>query len=150
MVNNCEVYRSFPYKKYYSLMCRISQNPDTGNYIIVSQDEYCEKCSKQYANIYNKWCSCQNNWNGNKKIDDLIQEIQLKFDKFNNVVVEWIPYNQFINIIETAKDNNNTAIIYSAIWNDGPLEYDTNAQKYKRDPNKKVALKYSQILLKNF
>ncbi|CAB5321513.1 unnamed protein product [Rhizophagus irregularis] len=141
MVNNCKVYNFF-HKKYYSLICGISQNPDTGNYIIISQDEYCEKCSKQYTNIHNKWCSCQNNltnWSGNKKIDDLIQEMQLKTNKSNGIVVEWIPYNQFINIKETAKDNNNATIVYLAIWKNGPLLYVN--KEWIRDSYTSIVLK---------
>jgi hypothetical protein len=56
----------------------------------------------------------------------------------NNTIFEWIPYNQFDEIKETGKNNSITA--YSAIWKDGPLDYIYN--KYKRDPNKEVALKY--------
>ncbi|CAB4439856.1 unnamed protein product [Rhizophagus irregularis] len=148
MVNNCKVYDSF-YKKYYYSMCGMSLNPDTGNYIMVSsQDEYCEKCSKQYTNIYNKWCSCQNNltnWSENKKIDDLILEMQLKIDNYYSVtMVEWIPYNQFINIKETAKVNNNVAIIYLAIWKNGPLLY-INNKEWIRDSYTNVILKSLDI-----
>ncbi|UZO10655.1 uncharacterized protein OCT59_002235 [Rhizophagus irregularis] len=144
MVNNYKVYDSF-YKKYYSLICGISQNPDTGNYIIVSQDEYCEKCSKQYIDIRDKWCLCQNNltnWSGNKKIDELIQEVQLKINKSDIIVVEWIPYNQFINIKETAKDNSNAAIIYSAIWKNGPLH---TSKEWIRSSYANVVLKSLDI-----
>ena len=28
-----------------------------------------------------------------KKIDNFIQEIQLKINKYNDIVLEWIPYN---------------------------------------------------------
>jgi hypothetical protein len=37
------------------------------------------------------------NLSGNEKIDDFIQERQLKTNK-NDVVFEWIPYNQFNEI----------------------------------------------------
>ncbi|CAB4417931.1 unnamed protein product [Rhizophagus irregularis] len=150
MVNNCKVYDSF-HKKYYSLICGMSQNPDSRNYIIVSQDEYCEKCSKQYTDIYDQWCnSCQmsyfknnlTNWSGNKKIDDLIQEMQLKKFYINRNIVEWIPYDQFINIKETAKDNNNTTIIYSAIWKNGPLYI---SKKWIRNSYTNVILKSLDI-----
>ncbi|CAB5364768.1 unnamed protein product [Rhizophagus irregularis] len=143
MINNREVYdRSSIFCKYCSLMCGISQNPDTGNYIIVSQDEYCEKCSKQYTNIHNKWCLCQTNWSGNKEIDDLIQEIQLKKNYYDKA--EWIPYNQFINIKEIAKDNNNATIIYSAIWKNGPLSY-INNEWIRNSYYTSVILKYLDI-----
>jgi serine/threonine protein kinase len=95
------------------------------------------------------WCkSCQinnlkknfTNWtSGNEKIDILIQEMQLRINKFHNIIVEWIPYNQFNYITEIGKGS--FAKVYSAIWKDGPLIYDENNNKYARKPYKKVALK---------
>jgi hypothetical protein len=55
----------------------------------------------------------------------------------NNTIFEWIPYNQFDEIIKISK--NNSITIYSVIWKDGPLDCIYN--KYKRDSNKEVALK---------
>jgi hypothetical protein len=72
---------------------------------------------------------------GNEKIDEFIQEKQLKIKDHNDVVFEWIPYNQFSEIKET--DRNDLITVYSAIWKDGsycPLQY-------TRDSNKKVTLK---------
>jgi hypothetical protein len=84
------------------------------------------------------------NWtSGNEKIDDLIQEMHLNIEDFDDgIVFEWIPYNQFIEIKETGK--NNSVIIYSAIWKDGPLCYNHNYNYTTRDSNKKVALKCLQ------
>jgi hypothetical protein len=76
---------------------------------------------------------------GNEKIDEFIQEKQLKIKDHNDVVFEWIPYNQFNEIKET--DKNDLITIYSAIWKDGPLYYNDYNNKYTRDSNKKVALK---------
>src|SRR3954453_12411667 len=60
--------------------------------------------------IYYEWCKpCQinnlkgnfTNWtSGNEKIDDFIQEMQLKIDHPYNIIFEWIPYNQFSDIEE--------------------------------------------------
>jgi hypothetical protein len=94
----------------------ISQNPDTNNYILVQN------------NI--NWIS------GNKKIDDFIQEMQLKIEDYHGIVFEWIPYNQFDNIKEIGKNGFMTA--YSAIRKDGPLYYVFNNIK---GSNKEVALK---------
>ncbi|RIA94155.1 hypothetical protein C1645_760723 [Glomus cerebriforme] len=65
----------------------ISQNPDTKDYIIVLKNKYCESCNKEYTNAI-KWCeSCKiddfkkkfTKWtSGNDKIDNFIQEMQLK------------------------------------------------------------------------
>jgi hypothetical protein len=95
----------------------ISQNPDTGDYIFV-QNNYI-------------WTS------GNNKIDDLIQERQLKINDYDDVMLEWIPYNQFNEIKEMGK--NSLITIYSAIWKDGPLHYQYG--EYTRDSNKKITLK---------
>ena len=118
--------------------------------MMVFQDEYyknyCAKCDKIYTNTECKWCRpCQinklkknfANWtSGNEKIDDFIQEMQLKISEYDDVIVEWIPYNQFNNIKEIGKGG--FATVYSAIWTDGPLEYN---KKYIRESDKKVALK---------
>ncbi|GES82330.1 kinase-like domain-containing protein [Rhizophagus clarus] len=52
---------------------------------------------------------------------------------------EWIPYDQFINIKEVGKGG--FATVYSAIWIDGPLQYEKKKQEYYRRPNMKIALK---------
>ncbi|GBB87992.1 hypothetical protein RclHR1_01450020 [Rhizophagus clarus] len=136
-----------PYDKIYG----ISQNPDTNNYILIFQDCYCKNCGKTYTNEKYKWCKpCQINYlkqsfanwtSGNEKIDELIQEMQLKINKYSNLIVEWIPYNQFNDIKKIGKDDS-ANILYSATWMDGLLEYDCNKMEYKRIPNKEVVLKY--------
>jgi hypothetical protein len=96
----------------------ISQNPDTNEYILIQ-------------NNFINWTS------GNEIIDDLIQEMLS-----NNTIFEWIPYNQFNEIKETGK--NNSIIVYSAIWKNGPLSYSNKYNKYKRYSNKEVTLKCLQ------
>jgi hypothetical protein len=49
-------------------------------------------------------------------LDDFIQGIQLK-NKYDDIVFEWIPYNQF-NDIKYIDIKGNFAL---ATWNDGPL-----------------------------
>ena len=100
-------------------MYGISQNPDTGDYILV-QNNYI-------------WAS------GNKKIDDFIQERQLKIEDYDDIVLEWIPYNQFNEIKETGK--NGLITVFSAIWKDGLLQKEYKSSDYTRNSNKKVALK---------
>jgi hypothetical protein len=77
---------------------------------------------------------------GNERIDEFIQEKQLKIKDHSDVVFEWIPYNQFNEIKKTGK--NDFITVYSAIWKNGPLykKYRDSAN-YTRDSNKKVALK---------
>ncbi|UZO14441.1 uncharacterized protein OCT59_005898 [Rhizophagus irregularis] len=56
--------------------------------------------------------------------------------------VEWIPYNQFKDIKEIGRDDSTA--LYSAIWIDGPLEYNrysSNKKEWIKKPNKKVSLK---------
>ena len=100
-----------------------------------------------YTDTQYKWCRpCQigylklnfTNWTSeNVRIDKFIQEMQLRINKPSDIIFEWIPYDQFINIKEIGKGG--FAIVYSAIWKDGPLHCDWN--KYTRESNQKVALK---------
>ena len=113
------------------------------------QDAICKKCGKGYTGLFNKWCKpCQidnlkgnfTNWtSGNEKIDELIQEMQLKIKSQDDIVFEWIPYNQFSDIEKIGRSD--FATVYSAIWMDGLLEYDRYNKKYTRESNYKVALK---------
>src|SRR5687768_15653205 len=111
----------------------------------------CEKCG-EYTDNYKqfKWCRpCQinnlkgnfANWtSGNEKIDDFIQEMQLKIDKYDDKIFEWISYDQFSDIKEIGKDYFNT--VHSAIWKNGPLRYDYEKEyKYIRKSDKKISLK---------
>ena len=117
---------------------------------MVLQDAFCEKCGKKFTNLSFKWCKpclindLKNFTSGNEKIDNLIQEMQLKIDEpKKHIVFEWIPYNQFNDVKEIGKDD--VATIYLAIWKDGPLYYNYNKDdgkyEYTRDQNKKIALK---------
>ena len=66
--------------------------------------------------------------------------MQLKIDSWNDIVFEWIPYNQFSNIKEIGRGG--FATVYSAIWKDGQLRYNAYTEKYvKSSLNYKVALK---------
>ena len=103
---------------------------------------------KKYTDVYWEWCKpCQidnlktsNLTSGNEKIDNLIQEMQLKIDSYDGLVFEWIPYNQFSDIKEIGRGGFST--VYSAIWKDGRLNYDESSENYVRSAqNKKVALK---------
>ncbi|EXX61402.1 Ssk22p [Rhizophagus irregularis DAOM 197198w] len=143
----------------YDIIYGITQNPDTNDYIMVLRDNYCKYCSKIYTYEREKWCTpCQINilkqnftsWtSGNEKIDELIQEMQLNINYYGNVIVEWIAYNQFIEIKELNKDSSGT--LYSAIWMDGPLKYDSSKIKWERVPNKEVILKFqSQNIINKF
>ena len=71
----------------------------------------CSKCGENYTTVgYHKWCkTCQinnlkkkfTNWtSGNKKVNDFIQEMQLKINSSFDLIFEWIPYNQFSNILQ--------------------------------------------------
>src|SRR3982074_2445270 len=106
---------------------------------MVLQDRFCQNCSEKYIDVFWKWCKpCQidnlkgnfTNWtSGNEKIDSFIQEMQLKIDHPYDIAVEWIPYNQFSDIEEIGRGD--FASVYSAIWKDGPLEWNY-VDKYTR------------------
>jgi hypothetical protein len=70
------------------------------------------------------------------KIDNYIQELQLKSKFFYDVTFEWISFDEFDNIEEMTK--HDFAIIYSADW---ILEYNKNKTNYERSSNKAVILK---------
>jgi hypothetical protein len=130
------------------LVFGISQNPDTKVYILVFNDftNFCEKCGNEYET--NKWCrQCQinqlknnfKNWTSeNEKIDEFIQKMQSEIYKYNNVIFEWIPYNELIENKEINRDDG----FITAIWKDGPLYYSKSYRKYRKKLNKNVLLKY--------
>ncbi|EXX65850.1 hypothetical protein RirG_129420 [Rhizophagus irregularis DAOM 197198w] len=116
---------------------------------------YCILCKNIYTDEKYKWCKqCEinklrknfTNWtSGNKKIDNFIQEKQLKINYPWNIVFEWIPYNKFLDIKEVDKDDFST--VYSAKWEDGPLEWNNNNRKYIRNQKEiELKLKYSHNL----
>ncbi|GBC09643.1 hypothetical protein RclHR1_00900029 [Rhizophagus clarus] len=124
----------------------ISQDPNTKEYIIVFENDYCEKCDEEYTDTHNKWCKpCQLDYLAkiipywtieDIEIEYLIEDIQFKINYPYDIIFEWIPYNQFSNIKEIGKGG--FATVYSAIWKNGPLLY--NGYEYSRD-QKQVALK---------
>src|SRR6266498_2565562 len=74
-------------------------------------NEQCKKCGEKYMSRYDakyEWCkSCQindlkknfTNWTSeNERIDNLIQEMQLEINEIDDMVFEWIPYNEFNDI----------------------------------------------------
>ena len=77
--------------------------------------------------------------------------MQLKRSSHNDIVFEWIPYNQLGDIKEISKGD--FATIHSAIWKNGPLHcsiiinYNWRINKnsirfeYARKSDKKVVLK---------
>ena len=119
--------------------------------MVLPIETYCNKCGEVYTNKNDYWCKpCQidnlkenfTNWtSGNEKIDNFIQEMQLKIDKYDDKVFEWIPYNQFSDIKEIGRGG--FATVYSAIWKDGPLKwnYANKYTKNSKSSNHKVALK---------
>ena len=126
--------------------------------MLVFQDGYCEECGEIYTDINNKWCRpcyinyLRNNFtsSGNQEIDNFVQGMQLKIDKYHDIVFEWIPYGQFNDVKEIYKSGFATA--HSATWKGGPLYYNIyiGVEKYVRSLNKKVTLEYSQNTIHDF
>jgi len=74
-------------------------------------------------------------------IDDYIQERQQKIEKSDNIIFEWIPYNQLNDIKEINSD------LYSAIWKDGPLYYCFRKREYvRKSGNQNVILEMYNLL----
>jgi hypothetical protein len=116
---------------------------------IQDDDNKCENCDTIYPNKVYNWCKpCAINnfkkkfttWTSeNENIEKFIQEMQMKINTWEDGIIELIPYDQFNHIKNIGKENS--FIIYSAIWEDGPLNYNFEERKYKRMPNKEVTLK---------
>src|SRR5579862_9848087 len=100
----------------------MTQNPDTKDYILV-----------QNNSLFINWIS------GNEKIDNFIREIQLKINNHDDIIFEWVPYNQLNQIKEIKK--NDFITVHSAIWKDGPLGWNEQNKNYTRNSNNEVALK---------
>ena len=116
---------------------------------MVLQDVYCKTCGEVYTDTFDKMCkSCRindlknnfTNWtSGNEKIDNLIQEMQLKINNPTDRIFEWIPYDQFNDIKEIGRGGYSK--VYSAIWEDGSLCYNYEKNEYTRNTYEIVALK---------
>ncbi|CAB4442588.1 unnamed protein product [Rhizophagus irregularis] len=149
--NDCQTYSIRKHNDDIRNIYGITQSLNTKEYILVLEDGYCIKCYKQCTNKYNKWCKpCEINslkenfvnWtSGNEMINDFIQKMQLKITSGYDIIFEWISYNQFDSIKEIFKIDS--IPVHSAIWKDGPLNYelDDNEYKYIRNKNKNVILK---------
>ena len=99
----------------------------------------CEKCHRIYTNQYYKWCKpCQMNVlnqtsSENEKIDNLTQEMRLRINHPQDIVFEWISYNQFSDIEIIAE--HKFVKLSSAIWRDGPLSYRKIEGKFRYTRN---------------
>ncbi|CAB5389619.1 unnamed protein product [Rhizophagus irregularis] len=133
-INKIKAYLTFGYYG-------VSQTPDTKVYILVFNKgyigDYCGKC----GNTYEK---CQTNhlkdnfinWTSrNVILDAFIQKMQLKLNNYGKIF-EWIPYNEFIIIREL---ENYTTL---AMWEKGPLYYNSDDKKLVRKSCEMVYLKY--------
>jgi hypothetical protein len=95
---------------------------------------YCEHCIRNYLKAkFANWTS------GNNNIDKLIQDCQIKSLKPNKIM-EWIPYNNLINIEYLTRGG--CSEIYTAEWIDGYfIEWDPKEQQLKRFGSQYVVLK---------
>src|SRR5438874_2328923 len=81
----------------------------------------CDKCqTTRYSDKYCEWCislhlqSLFNTWtSGNKIIDDFIHKCQI-LSSLPSQILEWIPFNQFVNIKKLTEGGFST--IYTATW----------------------------------
>ena len=112
----------------------------------------CEECSEKTNFHWLGECmSCQKiclkenftSWtSGYETIDNCIQDMQLKIEHHDEIVIEWIPYNQLSDIKEIGKGDFVTE--NSAIWKGGPLYYSYNKNELiRKSADENVVLKYS-------
>jgi hypothetical protein len=113
--------------------------------------DICKSCQHFYTIKESKWCKpCQIkkfeeiSTSGNEEIDNLIKERLLEIESHESKIFEWIPYNKLNIIRETGRRNCPVAI-----WNEGPLKFNSNTTKYKRVLDEKVALMYEDSSLEN-
>jgi hypothetical protein len=116
---------------------------------MVFHNESCVKCGELYTDTTYEWCKpCElkdlkknvTSWtSGDEKIDNFIQDMQLKRKTPSDNIIEWIPYSQFNNIEEIDKDR-----FFTAKWKDGPLYWNKDNGKYIRKLGTRVALKCLQ------
>ncbi|CAG8604039.1 3859_t:CDS:2 [Cetraspora pellucida] len=107
----------------------------------------CKKCNHRKSHYDENSNQCKDCYraslrilSGNKLIDDFIESTQTFCAWTNKVKLEFIPYNQFINIEYLAKGGFSK--IYKATWADGPIaRWNPKKQKYDRKRNFDVALK---------
>lgn len=103
----------------------------------------CVHCSSPYVSP--KWCrNCafpdKEKWTtGNTSLDNFIsytQEVSPDYETY----LEWIPFEQFINVKELKKGYFSTT--FEAIWTEGPKRnFDSSNRKWCRIGNTKVFLK---------
>uniref|UniRef100_U9UR81 Uncharacterized protein n=1 Tax=Rhizophagus irregularis (strain DAOM 181602 / DAOM 197198 / MUCL 43194) TaxID=747089 RepID=U9UR81_RHIID len=76
--------------------------------VINNEYEWCKQCQINFlTENFTKWTS------ENEIIDDFIQETQLNVDEYDNVLFEWILYNQF-NVKEISKSDSTPVKAYLA------------------------------------
>ena len=86
-------------------------------------DKFCEQCiSLHLQSLFNTWTS------GHKIIDDFIHKCQI-LSSLPSHILEWIPFNQFVNIKKLTEGGFST--IYTATWKKGYLcDYDENKNEF--------------------
>ncbi|GBC37994.2 kinase-like domain-containing protein [Rhizophagus irregularis DAOM 181602=DAOM 197198] len=148
----------------------ISQNPDTKDYIIVLKNccKNCEISNKDdlfiicsaiweegllvYGNgtnfrLPNEKVILKYLCNSQDIINELLNEIKKYTISNSDEILNIYGISQnpktkdYIVVLKDGFCEGGFAIVYSAIWKDGPLQYVENQRELKRNPNKKVALK---------
>jgi len=97
------------------------------------KDLWCKPCnSKRFQDDFSQWDS------GNETINNIIRNTQINAGKACQVI-EWIPYNHFINIEYIA--SGGFSKVYRANWLHGPILSWDRDRHYIRNDNMFVALK---------
>src|SRR5437868_927005 len=115
----------------------------------------CSRCNKPF--VEKLWCKkcdpCRRieGWtSGNSKIDEFIKDTiyNAKYDiflcelyPFSPTYLEWVSFDKFEDVKQIGKGGY--AMVYSAMWIDGPAEYYRKGEIWKKSDSKprKVALK---------
>jgi len=113
-------------------LCKECYQPNTG--ADEAYDGWCQSCNSQhFQKDFGKWTS------NNEEVDEIIMNCQLEANNVHGTL-EWIPYEQFINIEYLAEGGFSK--VYRAQWTDGPIEsWDIEDKKWKKYAFTEVVLK---------
>ncbi|GBB87816.1 hypothetical protein RclHR1_01430025 [Rhizophagus clarus] len=116
--------------KHTNRLCGITQDPKTKNYMMVLNNNICEKCNRKcnamhFQQNFKNWTS------SNNYVDKFIQDTQLSAHDNAEAALEWIPYDKFYNVKYIANEGFDE--VYRANWIDGSITFwDDESQNWQR------------------
>ncbi len=120
----------------YRILCE-KCNEEFDRNVINEMEVKLGKCIQTNTSYYQRICLYES---GNKVVDYFIRYTQIKSDLDFNMMMEFVPYDQFKDIRLIAEIESSK--IYKATWIDGPiLNWDNKKLNFERSGPRAVALK---------